>query len=198
LPMLASVFDKGRHGGTARSIDVPGYRAGGKTGTSYKLAPAGKGYSDDLYLSSFAGLAPIDAPRIAVVVLIDEPSGEEHYGSLVAGPAFARVASDTLRYLGVPEDPAPVTEEEPSADPAPAEPVPPIASDADLEAPPVPGGIPLPSFEGMSIPQVLAAAREACTEVRISGSGRAVDQAPAPGRLDAPARCRITFATGDR
>lgn len=199
LPMLASVFDKGKDGGTARSIDVAGYRAGGKTGTAHKLDPNGKGYADDLYLSSFAGLAPIDAPRIAVVVLVDEPRGEEHYGSLVAGPAFASVVSGTLRYLGVPEERLPAPEEAPEPEPAPADPVQPIVTEDDgAEPAPEPGGIALPSFEGMSIPGVIEASRAACTEVRIVGSGRAVDQDPPPGRIERPTMCRVTFDTGDR
>ncbi|HTM21961.1 MAG TPA: penicillin-binding protein 2, partial [Kofleriaceae bacterium] len=75
--MLGHVFDKGRNGGTARDIDVPGYKAGGKTGTARKIDPDTGTYSEDRYLSSFIGLAPIDNPRIAVLVLVDEPRGED-------------------------------------------------------------------------------------------------------------------------
>jgi cell division protein FtsI (penicillin-binding protein 3) len=100
--MMASVFDKGRHGGTARSVVVEGYHAGGKTGTAHKVDPSTRQYSHELYLSSFAGVAPIEAPRIAVLVVIDEPRAGEHYGARVAGPAFAEITTETLRYLGVP------------------------------------------------------------------------------------------------
>ena len=102
LPMLESVFEKGRDGGTARHIDVPGFRVGGKTGTAHKVDPKTRAYSDDLYLSSFAGLAPIDDPKIAVLVMIDEPKGEHYYGARVAGPPWARIVAETLPYLGVP------------------------------------------------------------------------------------------------
>ena len=100
--ILASVFDKGPEGGTAAAIDVEGFKCGGKTGTAHKYDPQTKQYSSDKYLSSFAGLAPIDHPKIAVVVMVDEPSGGDYYGGKVAGPVFAVVASQTLRYLGVP------------------------------------------------------------------------------------------------
>ncbi len=101
LPMLASVFDKGRKGGTARSLTLPPFSVGGKTGTARKVDPATMQYSQELYVSSFAGLAPIEHPRIAVAVVIDEPQGEEYYGGEVAGPAFVQVVDETLRYLGV-------------------------------------------------------------------------------------------------
>lgn len=102
LPMLASVFEGGAKKGTASDVVVDGFRCGGKSGTAHKLDPVTKTYSPSRYLSSFAGLAPIDAPRLAILVLIDEPSGGDYFGGKVAAPVFAKVASETLRYLGVP------------------------------------------------------------------------------------------------
>ena len=102
LVILASVFDKGPEGGTANAIDVEGFVCGGKTGTAHKYDPETHQYSATRYMGSFAGLAPIDHPKIAVVVMIDEPSAGDYYGGQVAGPVFATVASQTLRYLGVP------------------------------------------------------------------------------------------------
>lgn len=102
LPMLASVFEGGAKKGTASEVVVDGFRCGGKSGTAHKLDPVTKTYSPSRYLSSFAGLAPIDSPRLAIVVLIDEPSGGDYFGGKVAAPVFAKVASETLRYLGVP------------------------------------------------------------------------------------------------
>ena len=103
LPMLASVFENGKKdGGTAGGVLVDGFAAGGKTGTAHKFDPATRRYADKLYLSSFAGLAPIADPRIAVVVVVDEPTGKDYFGGKVAGPVFAKVVSETLRYLGVP------------------------------------------------------------------------------------------------
>jgi len=104
--MLASVFEGGKLAGTAAKLVVPGFRCGGKTGTANKYDPATRGYALDHYLSTFAGLAPIAAPRLAIAVVIDDPSEGDHFGAKVAGPVFARVASFALRYLGVPGEPA--------------------------------------------------------------------------------------------
>src|SRR5207253_2023085 len=81
------------------------------------------GYSPNRYLGSFAGLAPIDHPRLAIIVQIDEPSAGQHYGGLVAGPAFAQIASESLRYLGVPGDPV-IVPPAPGAAPVAAKPAP--------------------------------------------------------------------------
>jgi cell division protein FtsI (penicillin-binding protein 3) len=107
LPMLASVFEGGQKAGTAAKIVVDGFRCGGKSGTAHKWDPVIKTYSPTKYLSSFAGLAPIGAPRLAILVLIDEPSGGDYFGGKIAAPVFAKVASEALRYLGVPGEPKP-------------------------------------------------------------------------------------------
>ena len=105
VAMMATVFEGGKQAGTAASIVVPGFRCAGKTGTARKYDPATHAYALDRYLSSFAGLAPLDHPRLAIVALVDDPSGGDYYGGKVAGPVFARVASEALRYLGVPGEP---------------------------------------------------------------------------------------------
>ena len=94
-----------RPGGTGTKAAVDGYRVAGKTGTAWKSAPGG--YSEDKYFSIFAGLAPASAPRLAAVVVIDEPSGELYYGSDVAAPVFADVMAESLRLLAVPPDAMP-------------------------------------------------------------------------------------------
>ncbi|MFT5174224.1 MAG: cell division protein FtsI (penicillin-binding protein 3) [Gammaproteobacteria bacterium] len=96
---LESVTDDA---GTGRRARVPGYRVGGKTGTVRKSMAGG--YSDDRYLSLFAGIAPISAPRLVIAVMIDEPRGEKYYGGEVAAPVFAEIASGSLRVLGIAPD----------------------------------------------------------------------------------------------
>jgi cell division protein FtsI (penicillin-binding protein 3) len=91
--------------GTGIRAAVTGYRVAGKTGTSWK-ADAG-GYSQDRYVSVFAGLAPATAPRLAIVVMIDEPSAGKFYGGDVAAPVFSSVMSGTLRLLGLAPDDIP-------------------------------------------------------------------------------------------
>ncbi len=94
-----------RPGGTGTKAGVTGYRIAGKTGTAWKFAAGG--YSEDKYISIFAGLAPASDPRLAAVVVIDEPSGELYYGSDVAAPVFADVMTESLRLLAVPPDALP-------------------------------------------------------------------------------------------
>jgi cell division protein FtsI (penicillin-binding protein 3) len=94
-----------RPGGTGTKASVDGYRVAGKTGTSWKFAKGG--YSEDKYISIFAGLAPASNPRLATVVVIDEPGGELYYGSDVAAPVFADVMAESLRLLAVPPDAMP-------------------------------------------------------------------------------------------
>jgi cell division protein FtsI (penicillin-binding protein 3) len=97
-----------RPGGTGTKASVDGYRVAGKTGTAWKFAKGG--YSEDKYISIFAGLAPASDPRLAAVIVIDEPSGELYYGSDVAAPVFADVMSESLRLLAVPPDAMPARE----------------------------------------------------------------------------------------
>jgi len=92
-------------GGTGTKAAVDGYRVAGKTGTAWKFAKGG--YSKDKYISIFAGLAPASKPRLATVVVIDEPSGELYYGSDVAAPVFSDVMAESLRLLAVPPDAMP-------------------------------------------------------------------------------------------
>jgi len=94
-----------RPGGTGTKAAVTGYRIAGKTGTAWKFAAGG--YSEDKYISIFAGLAPASDPRLAAVVVIDEPTGELYYGSDVAAPVFADVMSESLRLLAIPPDALP-------------------------------------------------------------------------------------------
>lgn len=88
-------------GGSAVRAAVPGYRVGAKTGTSRK-ATAG-GYSDE-YVALTAGLAPISNPRIALVVVVNEPQGDQYYGGQVAAPVFSKIMKGALQILNVTPD----------------------------------------------------------------------------------------------
>ena len=90
-------------GGTAKQAVIPGYRVGGKTGTAHKLRPDHRGYSTTEYRALFAGVAPISNPRLAVIVVVENPRGQ-YYGGLVAAPVFARFMQESLRLLNVPLD----------------------------------------------------------------------------------------------
>ncbi len=91
--------------GTGKRAAIRGYRVIGKTGTVHKSVHGG--YSDDRYLSLFAGIAPASEPRFAMVILIDEPRGDSHYGGVVAAPVFSRVMEGAFRILNIPPDDLP-------------------------------------------------------------------------------------------
>ncbi|PKO67707.1 MAG: cell division protein [Betaproteobacteria bacterium HGW-Betaproteobacteria-16] len=89
-------------GGTSTRAQTMGYSVGGKTGTARKQE--GKGYADKKYRSFFVGLAPVEAPRIVVAVMIDEPRNGHYYGGVVAAPVFSETVQQALRILGVQPD----------------------------------------------------------------------------------------------
>jgi len=88
--------------GTARRAAVMGYRVSGKTGTAWKAADGG--YNSTKYMAVFGGVVPASNPRLACVVVIDEPSKGRFYGGEVAAPVYSAVMSGALRLLAIPPD----------------------------------------------------------------------------------------------
>ncbi|HYF82040.1 MAG TPA: stage V sporulation protein D [Clostridia bacterium] len=78
---------------------IPGYKVAGKTGTAQKAE--GGIYVQGKFVSSFCGFAPANDPKIAVLVVIDEPGGAQHFGGVIAAPVAKSIIYDTLRYLDV-------------------------------------------------------------------------------------------------
>ena len=93
--MLEYVVQNGAKNGI-----VSGYRVGGKTGTSQKVAEIEATGNSHLYIGSYVGVAPIDDPEIAVFVMLDEPTGANYYGSVISAPVGSKVMADILPYLG--------------------------------------------------------------------------------------------------
>ena len=102
LQMLQAVVEE--PGGGGARAKVPGYHVGGKSGTARKAAVGSKGYVDKAYRSFFAGVGPMDNPRIATVVMIDEPSNGAYYGGLVSAPVFGKVMAGALRLMNIAPD----------------------------------------------------------------------------------------------
>jgi cell division protein FtsI (penicillin-binding protein 3) len=92
--------------GTGKEAQLNGYSSGGKTGTAQKIDPATHTYSKTMHVASFAGIAPVNNPVIAIAVVLDNPKGggASYYGGAASAPVFTQVAQDTLEYLGVPHD----------------------------------------------------------------------------------------------
>lgn len=86
--------------GTGKRAAVEGYRVAGKTGTVHKVGS--EGYADSRYRSVFAGFAPAENPRLAAVVVIEEPSTVKYSGGEVAAPVFGKVMTGAMRLLQVP------------------------------------------------------------------------------------------------
>ena len=80
-------------------LDIQGYLVGGKTGTA-NIATENGGYKENAYISSFAGVAPLDSPQLVILVKIDEPK-DVPWGTVVAAPAFGRIAQAALAYMKV-------------------------------------------------------------------------------------------------
>ncbi len=170
--MMTSVTEEGGTGTRAR---VPGFAVAGKTGTAEKVQD---GRYTSARIGSFVGFVPADDPVLAIVVVVDEPSKGSRYGGIVAGPAFAEIAAESLRYLGV--EP---TDEAHRADPRDA-----LASLEPLDAPPLrlsweDASWTVPDLKGRSMRDVLVALQGAGLGVRVEGSGRAIAQRPIPGAV---------------
>jgi cell division protein FtsI (penicillin-binding protein 3) len=88
--------------GTGGKANIPGYRVAGKTGTAWKSN--GSGYAEDRYTAVFGGLAPASNPRLAAVVVIDDPGAGRYYGGDISAPVFSAVVGGALRLMGVAPD----------------------------------------------------------------------------------------------
>jgi cell division protein FtsI (penicillin-binding protein 3) len=89
-------------GGTGMRAAVVGFRVAGKTGTAWKSFAGG--YSTNRYMAVFAGVVPASHPKLATVIVIDDPSGQLFYAADVAAPVFANVMSGALRLMDIPPD----------------------------------------------------------------------------------------------
>ncbi|WP_337287907.1 penicillin-binding transpeptidase domain-containing protein, partial [Candidatus Methylomirabilis sp.] len=94
--------------GTGKAAAVEGFDVAGKTGTSQKLDPTTHRYSRHKVVASFVGFVPADQPRLAIIVIIDDPS-VLRWGGSIAAPTFREIARESLKHLKV----APVTQERP-------------------------------------------------------------------------------------
>ncbi|AMN45834.1 hypothetical protein ACG33_01665 [Steroidobacter denitrificans] len=102
LAMMENVVSQD---GTGTRAALAGYRVAGKTGTAWKASAGGYGTAETRkYMSIFGGVAPASQPKLAAVVVIDEPSGGAYYAGEVAAPVFSNVLAGALRLMGVPPD----------------------------------------------------------------------------------------------
>ena len=100
---VVDILKRSVKAGTGGEAAIKGYEVAGKTGTAQKYDRKTGSYSKTAYVSSFVGFVPADAPKIAILVMVDEPRGV-HWGGSVAAPIFKNIGRETLRYLNVPSD----------------------------------------------------------------------------------------------
>ena len=189
--MLEEVVEKG----TGTRAALLGHRVAGKTGTAQKVDPIRGGYSDKR-LASFLGFAPADAPRIAILVVVDEPEGKgaEVAGGTVAAPAWGAIAHEALRQLDVMPEQVRETASllvssmgSGAADEAAQEPA--------AEPPIQPGRARVPDVSGLGARSAMRRLAQSSLEPELRGSGRAVAQSPRAGAIvKRGARVKVTLA----
>ena len=155
---------------------VKGYRIAGKTGTAEKLREDGGGYYQGRYIASFAGFAPVEDPRIAVLVVLDDPRGT-YYGGQIAAPVASEIFSQIFRYLNILPSGVLLPEEKKKQSSTP-QPVRPAAA----PLPPLPAGqVRMPNLQGKTMRQAAAALHKEGLFFRPAGGGLAVSQEVPPG-----------------
>jgi cell division protein FtsI (penicillin-binding protein 3) len=155
--------------GTGEKAALAEHVVAGKTGTAQK-AVGRLGYVDGRYVGSFVGYVPADRPRLAILVVIDEPRGE-HYGGSVAAPAFREIAEASLRYMGV----APSRPSRTLSAGAPL-----LAAFSQTPASSSPASS-MPDLRGLDARAAIARAVSSGLAVRTIGSGVVTSQEPEPG-----------------
>jgi len=171
------------NGGTGMNAAVEGFRTAGKTGTAQKVDPVTHGYSATKRTASFVGFVPADKPKLTILVVVDEPKTSP-YGGVVAAPAFRAIALNALGYLKFTphSDVAKGTKGtkviEASASPPPPQEA--LAEGGLLDMPAE--GEVMPNFRGMSMRRVMQVMEKRNINIRLMGSGRAMEQNPPPGQ----------------
>ena len=198
---LAGLLEQVVATGGGQKAKVRGYRVAGKTGTAQKIKEDGTGYAEGRYIASFCGFGPVENPRIALLVMIDDPSGV-FYGGQIAAPVAGRIFSQVFRYMRIePSDTPTNDEEEISADvgegdsagsssittyaPPKVETPAPAVEDSIEEDNNSKNSaeVVVPDFYGKSIRQAARLAHDTGLSLETSGSGFAVSQSLPPGAV---------------
>jgi cell division protein FtsI (penicillin-binding protein 3) len=168
-------------GGTGEGAVPAGYEVAGKTGTAQKVDSLLGGYSENRYISGFMGFAPADEPKIALLVIIDEPQGG-HYGGVVAAPIFKAIMEKVLPCLHVvPKGTIIVKNKLGSAPRKEAPGTQPLID--GIKVGKGAGTIVMPDLSGLSMRNALSRMEGRGLIIKVSGNGKVVEQAPRPGTV---------------
>ena len=163
-------------GGTGEGAVPAGYEVAGKTGTAQKVDSLLGGYSENRYISGFMGFAPAEAPKIALLVVIDEPQGG-NYGGVVAAPIFKAIMEKVLPYLQVVPKGTIVVKN--VLDSAPRKEAPGTQPLIDgIKVGKGAGTIVMPDLSGLSMRNALSRMEGRGLIIKVSGNGKVVEQAP--------------------
>lgn len=167
--------------GTAKLAMIGGYRVAGKTGTAQKVDPRTRAYSRRNYMAVFLGFVPSDDPRLAAIVVVDEPEGIP-YGGVVSAPIFRQVGAWTLNHLRVnPQvqatEPVIPPEKVRAAEKIRVARMEPPSPEATAE----PNAGLLPNFRGLTMRQVIQEGKTLGIRVAVEGTGLATGQVPEAG-----------------
>jgi cell division protein FtsI (penicillin-binding protein 3) len=187
---LTGIMTKVVSEGTAHNAAIVGFEVAGKTGTAQKMDPATRRYSRAPGVLSFVGFVPAEDPRLAMIVLLDEPKNEK-WGSEAAAPMFSAIGAEALRYLHAPpKDTAPVQIVREQGEPQPeARRAIPIMgaerSEAGVSAVDD-GPSAMPAVTGLSLRQAMQTLAPLDVRLEVAGRGVVSAQTPAAGATLAP------------
>ena len=172
-------------GGTGEEAVPAGYEVAGKTGTAQKADTLLRGYSEDRYTSGFMGIAPADEPRVALLVVIDEPRGAI-YGGTVAAPAFKAICEKILPYLNAHPKGTMVVKRELDSGSDKTERKGTEASIDRAKVGSLGNGAEkalMPDLAGLSMRNALSRIEGKGLIIKVSGNGRVVEQTPRAGAV---------------
>jgi cell division protein FtsI (penicillin-binding protein 3) len=166
-------------GGTGEGAVPTGYDVAGKTGTAQKVDSLLGGYSEDRYISGFMGFAPAEDPKLVVLVVIDEPQGN-NYGGIVAAPIFKTIMEKVLSYLSVHPRGTMVVKNELESTPAREMSGHPLLMEEVRVGKGV-GMVVMPDLSGLSMRNALTRMEGRGLIIKVSGNGKVVEQVPRAG-----------------
>jgi stage V sporulation protein D (sporulation-specific penicillin-binding protein) len=147
--------------GGASKTYIPGYHIAGKTGTAQKIDPVNGGYAASKYISSFAGMAPANDPKVTVFISIDEPNPSLYYAGQIAAPVGKVLFNDIFNYYALKPD----------------------ASAEDIQKS-LKKDVVIPEFRGSKNAEATKILKENGLNYRIEGDGEfVVDISPKPGYM---------------
>ena len=168
-------------GGTGEGAVPAGYEVAGKTGTAQKVDSLLGGYSEDRYTSGFMGFAPAEEPKLVLLVVIDEPQGN-NYGGVVAAPIFKAIMEKVLSYLHVlPKGTMVVKNELDSAPKKESPGTQPLIDEVKVGK--GAGMVMMPDLTGLSMRNALSRMEGKGLIIKVSGNGKVVEQIPRPGTV---------------